>query len=51
MIISCELVIMYIAAIILSIPGTIVTRYLKKIEPPLTNQTYVDFNPFSLKTS
>jgi hypothetical protein len=47
-IILSELLIMYAFAVVLSVPGTIITYFLKKIEPPI-HETRINFNPFSLK--
>jgi uncharacterized PurR-regulated membrane protein YhhQ (DUF165 family) len=49
-IILSELFIMYALAIILSIPGTFITYYLRKVEGPIQDNCVVNFNPFSLKT-
>jgi len=49
-IVAVELLIMYVSAIVLAIPGTFISAYLKTIEPGYT-QTPVKFNPFSMKVS
>lgn len=45
-----ELALMYVFAILLSFPGSVIVRLLKRLEPDTTFNATIDFNPFSLKT-
>ncbi len=46
-----ELALMYMFAVLLAFPGSIIVRLLKKSEPVHVFNNTIDFNPFSLKTN